>query len=160
MDRQEQTNLIPREDAQDVIPQQDQAPKGIVRTAKDFMNGVLSPLKGKDMGQMVEDFTAEMTLVIEGMSEDQERLTRQTDRLDAQQTQLEQRLIDEMHDVNVALEESKKDLSALKTKLDKMEKQSEKGKKGVVAALRQATWLVGIAVIGWIIVTVINLFNK
>ena len=159
MDRQEQTDLIPQEENQDVIPQQDQ-PKGIVRTAKDFMNGVLSPLKGKDMNQMVEDFTAEMTLVIEGMSEDQEKLTRQTDRLDAQQTQLEQRLIDEMHDVNVALEENKKELSTLKTKLDKMEKQGEKGKKGIVAALRQATWLVGIAVIGWIIVTVINLFNK
>ena len=100
-----------------------------------------------------------MTLVIEGLSEDQEKLARQTDRLDAQQTQLEQRLIDEVHDLNVALDESKKELTALKGRLDKLEKQSEKGKKGVTAALRQATWLVGIAVIGWIVVTVINLFK-
>jgi uncharacterized phage infection (PIP) family protein YhgE len=160
MDRQEETHLIPREEAQDVIPQEaPQGGKGIMRTAKDFMNGVLSPLKGKDMNQMVEEFTAEMTLVIEGLSEDQEKLARQTDRLDAQQTQLEQRLIDEVHDLNVALDESKKELAALKGRLDKLEKQSEKGKKGVTAALRQATWLVGIAVIGWIVVTVINLFK-
>ncbi|MBO4925582.1 MAG: hypothetical protein J5472_03805 [Clostridia bacterium] len=160
MDRQEETRLIPREEAQEALPQENpQGGKGIVRTAKDFMNGVLSPLKGKDMGQMVEEFTAEMTLVIEGLSEDQEKLARQTDRLDAQQTQLEQRLIDEAHDLNVALDESKKELAALKGRLDKLEKQSEKGKKGVTAALRQATWLVGIAVIGWIVVTVINLFK-
>ena len=160
MDRQEETHLIPREEAQDVIPQEvPQGGKGIMRTAKDFMNGVLSPLKGKDMNQMVEEFTAEMTLVIEGLSEDQEKLARQTDRLDAQQTQLEQRLIDEVHDLNVALDENKKELAALKGRLEKIEKQSEKGKKGVTAALRQATWLVGIAVIGWIVVTVINLFK-
>ena len=160
MDRQEETRLIPREEAQDVIPQEvPQGGKGIMRTAKDFMNGVLSPLKGKDMNQMVEEFTAEMTLVIEGLSEDQEKLARQTDRLDAQQTQLEQRLIDEVHDLNVALDENKKELAALKGRLEKIEKQSEKGKKGVTAALRQATWLVGIAVIGWIVVTVINLFK-
>ena len=49
--------------------------KTIVQSAKDFMNGVLSPLKGKDMGQMVETFTSEMTLVAEGLSEDQQRLS-------------------------------------------------------------------------------------
>ena len=60
MDRQEETRLIPREEAQEALPQENpQGGKGIVRTAKDFMNGVLSPLKGKDMNQMVEEFTAE-----------------------------------------------------------------------------------------------------
>ena len=35
--------------------------KNIMQSAKDFMNGMLSPLKGKDIGQLVEDFTAERT---------------------------------------------------------------------------------------------------
>ena len=32
--------------------------KTIMQSAKDFMNGVLSPLKGQDIGQLVEDFTS------------------------------------------------------------------------------------------------------
>ena len=57
--------------------------KTIVQSAKDFMNGVLSPLKGQDIGQLVEDFTAEMTLVAEGLSEDQQKLFQEADRLSA-----------------------------------------------------------------------------
>lgn len=142
----------------DLIPEDAQQSKGIVRSAKDFMNGVLSPLKGKDVSQMVEDFTAEVTMVAEGLSEDQEKLFQQTERLDAQQTELEQRLIDGLHDADVSMSEVKKEVSALKTRLDKMEKQGsdKKDKKGVTAALRQATWLVGVAVAGWIVVTILN----
>ena len=46
--QEERTDLIPEETP----------PKTIVQSAKDFMNGVLSPLKGKDVGQMVEEFDA------------------------------------------------------------------------------------------------------
>ena len=142
----------------DLIPEDAQQSKGIVQSAKDFMNGVLSPLKGKDVSQMVEDFTAEVTMVAEGLSEDQEKLFQQTERLDAQQTELEQRLIDGLHDADVSMSEVKKEVSALKIRLDKMEKQGsdKKDKKGVTAALRQATWLVGVAVAGWIVVTILN----
>jgi len=152
MDKQEETNLIPEESQQN---------KGIVQSAKEFMNGVLSPLKGKDVNQMVEDFTAEMTLVAEGMSEDQEKLFQESERLSAQQTELEQRIIDGLHDADVTMGEMKKEISALKARLDKAEKQSadKKDKKGVTAALRQATWLVGIAVLGWITVTLIHLIK-
>ena len=72
--------------------------RNIVQQAKNFMNGVLSPLKGKDVGQLVEDFTSEMTLVLEGLSEDQARLTQDTQKLSAQQTELEQRLLDGVQD--------------------------------------------------------------
>lgn len=156
MDKQEENQLI---------PENQNGNKGIVQSAKDFMNGVLSPLKGKDVSQMVEDFTSEMTLVAEGLSEDQEKLQRENERLDAQQTQLEQRVIDGLHDANVSMDEMSKELSALRTRLEKMEKRldkqpdEKKDKKGVTAALRQATWLAGIVVIGWIVVTVINLFK-
>ena len=43
MNKQEETDLIPESASQ----------KNLVQSAKDFMNGVLSPLKGKDMGQLV-----------------------------------------------------------------------------------------------------------
>lgn len=136
------------------------APKTIVQSAKDFMNGVLSPLKGKDMGQMVEDFTSEMTLVAEGLSEDQQRLTQESERLSAQQTELEQRMLDGFHDADVAAGEMRREIAALKSRLDKAEKliQEKKLKKadGITAMLRQATWLVAIGAGAWIVVTIIN----
>lgn len=140
--------------------------KTIMQSAKDFMNGVLSPLKGKDLGQLVEDFTAEMTLVCEGLSEDQQKLTQETDRLSAQQTELEQRMLDGFHDAGVTAEELQKELTSLRTRLEKAEKQlqdrKEKGRKteGLTGMLRQATWLVGIASAAWIIVTVIQALTK
>jgi len=155
MNKQDETGMIPEPNG----------PKTIVQSAKDFMNGVLSPLKGKDMGQMVEDFTSEMTLVAEGLSEDQQRLAQENERLSAQQTELEQRLMDGLHDADVAMDEMKREIASLKSRLDKAEKQAsdknakEKDKKGVTAALRQATWLVAIGAGAWIIVTIINLFK-
>ncbi len=113
--------------------------KNIVQSAKDFMNGVLSPLKGKDISQLVEDFTAEMTLVAEGLSEDQQKLSQETDRLSAQQTELEQRMLDSFHDAGVTAEELR-----------------AKKNDGIIGILRQATWLVAIISAAWIIVTVIR----
>lgn len=146
-------------DETDLITEQN-APKTIVQSAKDFMNGVLSPLKGKDMGQMVEDFTSEMTLVAEGLSEDQQRLTQESERLSAQQTELEQRMLDGFHDADVTAGEMRREIAALKSRLDKAEKliQEKKIKKadGITAMLRQATWLVAIGAGAWIVVTIIN----
>lgn len=140
------------------------SPKTIVQSAKDFVSGVLSPLKGKDMGQMVEDFTSEMTLVAEGLSEDQEKLARDTERLSAQQTELEQRMLDGFHDQDVTADEMRKEIVSLKNRLDKAEKllQEKKQKKsdGLTGVLRQATWLVAIGAGAWIIVTIINALTK
>lgn len=136
--------------------------KNIMQSAKDFMNGVLSPLKGKDIGQLVEGFTAEMTLVVEGLSEDQQKLTQETDRLAAQQTELEHRMLDGFHDAGVTGDELRAEIAELRARLEKAEKQLEKkelkAKKsdGIIGMLRQATWLVAIFSAAWIIVTVIR----
>ena len=92
-------------------------PKSLVEQAKSFMNGVISPFKGKDMGQLVEDFTAEMTLVAEGLSEDQTKLAQDTQRLSAQQTELEQRMLDGFHDADVSEKELRKEIAALREEL-------------------------------------------
>ena len=137
--------------------------KTIMKSAKDFMNGVLSPLKGKDIGQLVEDFTAEMTLVAEGLSEDQQKLSQETDRLSSLQTELEQRVLDGFHDAEVSDDEMRAEIRDLRARLEKAEKQlqdkkDQKAKKsdGITGMLRQATWLVAIASGAWIVVTVIN----
>ena len=145
------------------ILSEEAAPKNLVQQAKDFMNGVLSPLKGKDVGQLVEDFTSEMTLVVEGLSEDQTKLAQETQQLSAQQTELEQRLLDGLHDADVSAGEMKKEIASLRARLDKAEKQlqEKKTKKadGIAGILRQATWLAGILAGAWIIVTIINFFK-
>ena len=153
MNKQDETDLIPEPNAS----------KNIVQSAKDFMNGVLSPLKGKDMGQMVEEFTSEMTLVAEGLSEDQQKLSQENERLSAQQTELEQRMLDGFHDADVTADEMRKEIAVLRSRLEKaekllQEKKEQKPKKadGITAMLRQATWLVAIGAGAWIIVTIIN----
>lgn len=146
----------------DLIPEEGK-PKTLVKSAKDFMNNVLSPLKSKDVGQMVEDFTAELTLVAEGLSEDQEKLQRENEKLAAQQTLLENSLLDQLHDARVTIEETQKETEALKKRLDKAEKTIAEKKikkvEGFTGMLRQATWLAAVIIGGWIIVTVINFFK-
>lgn len=118
-------------------------------TAREFVNNLFQPLKGKDLNQAVEDFSAEMTLVIEGMSEDLEHLTRQTDGLSAQQTIAEE-----------ALADVQKELKALQKRLDKTEKAIADKKVSKVAGftgmLRQATWLTAVIGASWVIITLIK----
>lgn len=149
-----------KQDEQFLTPEGAQPKKDIVQSAKDFMTGVFNPLKGKDLGQMVEDFTSEMTLVAEGLSEDQQKLSRETEKLSAQQTELEQQMLDGFHDSDVANREMQKEIQALKARLDKAEKQllEKKNRKsdGLLSIVRQATWLVAIASAAWVVVTIIQ----
>ncbi len=153
--------MMNKDEENQLIPEQAEK-KNIVQSARDFMNGVLSPLKGQDIGQLVEDFTAEMTLVCEGLSEDQQKLTQETNRLSAQQTELEQHMLDSFHDADVTAGELSREIGELRTRLEKAEKQLEKREQkakksdGLMGILRQATWLVAIACGAWIVVTVIN----
>lgn len=146
-----------------MIPETEETKKNVVQSAKDFVTGVFNPLKGKDLGQLVEDFTSEMTLVAEGLSEDQQKLFRETDKLSAQQTELEQRLLDGFHDAEVENKELRLQVQELTKRLDKAEKliAEKKLKKsdGLLSIIRQATWLVAIFSAAWVIVTIIRAFT-
>ena len=146
-----------------LTPETQPEKKDVIRSAKDFMSNMLSPLKGKDMGQLVENFTSEMTLVAEGLSEDQQKLFQETDRLSAQQTELEQRLLDGLHDAEVDNKNLRKEVQDLRARLEKAEKalQDKKGKRsdGLFSIIRQATWLVAIFSAAWVIVTIIRAFT-
>jgi len=146
-----------------LVSEAEEPKKNMVQSAKEFMTGVFNPLKGKDLNQLVEDFTSEMTLVAEGLSEDQQKLFRETDKLSAQQTELEQRLLDGLHDADVENKELRKEVRDLTARLDKAEKalSEKKAKKsdGLVSIIRQATWLVAIFSAAWVIVTIIKAFT-
>lgn len=145
-----------------VLPAVQEEKKNLKDSARDFVNNIFQPLKGKDLGQTVEEFTAEMTLVAEGLSEDLERLSRQADNMAAQQTILEETLTDEMQAARTDAENAQKEIKALQKRLDKLEKSLADKKISKVAGftgmLRQATWLCGIVIGGWIVVTLIKAF--
>ena len=144
------------------LPAVPEEKKDLIHSAKDFVNTLFQPLKGKDLNQAVEEFTSEMTLVIEGLSEDQERTSRQVDQLSARQTILEEDLLSRLEEAEKALSDAQKEMKALQKKLEKAEKTAADKKiskvNGFTGMLRQATWLVGIAVGGWIAVTLIKAF--
>ena len=138
------------------LPVEGNGKKNLVQSAKDFMAGALSPLKGKDLSQMVEGFTSEMTLVAEGLSEDQLRLQQQQDRMDGQLTEAEAQLAQAREEIR----ELQKQVSALEDRLAKAEKEKKlKKTEGFTALIRQATWLAAIIAGAWVIVTIINLFK-
>ena len=133
---------------------------------KSIWNGALKMVRGENTAQLIENFTAEMTLVAEGLCEDQSTLRRDTERMiseDERRIQTLQSRIDRMetsqeeerkaHDSN--LTELRKSLAALEKKANS-KPEKEKSKRG--SLIRDLTALVSIAAAAWVIVTVINKF--
>ena len=153
MNRQEEMALTPETAGK----------KPLVKSAKDFMTGMLSPLKTRDVGQMVEEFTAEMTLVAEGLSEDQQKLQEQQARLSVQQTEMEQFLLNQLEGARQETQALRKEISLLQNRLSAAEKamQDKKHKKteGLSRLIYQATWLVAIPSAAWVLTAIIRLFQ-
>ncbi len=134
----------------------------IIRKPRELLGGAIKAIKGPDVQQMVETFTGEMTVVVEGLYDDQMRLRKELEDISAQQTILSHQLVDGREESKNKLEQSVKELS---TRLTDMQKrlqalESKHGKRGKGnSMLSQATVLVSIAAGAWVIVTVLNLFK-
>ena len=138
---------------------------GLVRGARDFIENTFATLKGKDMNQAVEEFTSEMTLVVEGLSEDQNALRRDVDGNSAQLTLLEEKVLRQENDRKAEVKDFEEELKQAKKRLDSLEKalkETEKKpqKMGLGQILRQATWMVGILCVSWVLVTVLKLLGR
>lgn len=127
-------------------------------------DGALKMVKGENTNQMIEQFTAEMTLVAEGLCEDQTKLRREVDDMTTQEDRRIQKLESRISLLETSLEEERKahdkDLTELRSRLSPLEKQASKPqvkeKKKATSIIRDLTWLVGIAAAAWVIVTIIN----
>lgn len=127
-------------------------------------DGALKMVKGENTNQLIEQFTAEMTLVAEGLCEDQTKLRREVDEMTTQEDRRIQKLESRIDLLETSLDEERKahdkDLTELRGRLSTLEKQAakqpgkEKRKAGSI--IRDLTWLVGIAAAAWVIVTIIN----
>lgn len=188
----EETELIPREAPdQEIIPAQPQEVRaqgrgGLIKSVGDFFGNAFGGGKNQDLGTLMEDFTSEMTLVAEGLSQDQDRLNERCERLEARQAEGEERLalrLDEIsedaHETRSRLNDTagKADRTAaqLSDRLDKMEERAKrletalgemkkteakkgKGNEKWGGVLRQVTILAGILCGAWVITTIINKF--
>ncbi len=135
---------------------------------KTLWDGALKMVKGENTNQLIEQFTAEMTLVAEGLCEDQTKLRREVDDMTTQEDRRIQKLESRIDLLETSLDEERKahdkDVTELRNRLSTLEKQAakapakEKRKAGTI--IRELTWLVGIAAAAWVIVTVINAIVK
>ena len=144
---------------------------GLVRGARDFIENTFASLKGKDMNQAVDEFTGEMTLVLEGLSEDQNALRQDLEKASAQLTLVEEKWLrrdqaqkDDLNAVQETIKQTQKRFDAVEKRLDGLEKALKEADKkpqkmGLGQILRQATWMVGIICGAWVIVTVLKLIG-
>ena len=138
--------------------------KTLTEKPKKLWDGALKMVKGENTTQLIEQFTAEMTLVAEGLCEDQSRLRREVDSMVTEEDQRVQALQTRIDQLETSLEEERsahdRDLTELRTRLAALEKKAPKEtvreKKKANGIIRDLTWLVAIAAGAWVIVTIIN----
>lgn len=129
-------------------------------------DGALKMVKGENTNQLIEQFTAEMTLVAEGLCEDQTKLRREVDGMMTEEDRRIQKQESRIDLLETSLEEERKahdrDLTELRSRLSALEKQAAKApvkeKKKAGSIISGLTLLVGIAAAAWVIVTVLNVF--
>jgi len=68
------------------------APKPAIKKPSGFLSGALQSLKGRDLDALIEEFSDDVTLVLGGLSDDQERLGHEAERLRGQVAALERRI--------------------------------------------------------------------
>lgn len=162
---EKENELIPRGQNLPAAEEATGKKPGLVRGARDFIENTFQSLKGKDMNQAVEEFTSEMTLVVEGLSEDQNGLRRDVDSASAQLTLLEEKVLRQDKDRRADMSDLQEELKQAKKRLDSLEKSLKEAEKkpqkmGLGQILRQATWMVGILCVSWIVVTVLKLIGR
>ena len=135
---------------------------------KTLWDGALKMVKGENTNQLIEQFTAEMTLVAEGLCEDQTKLRREVDNMTTQEDRRIQKLESRIDLLETSLDEERKahdkDVTELRNRLSTLEKQAakvpSKEKKKAPGIIQGLTLMVSIAAAAWIIVTIINAFVK
>lgn len=124
---------------------------GLIQRSKDLLDTAVGGLKGKDMNLLVDEFTSEMTLVAEGLSEDLIRTQQQVEQLSASQTleEAERLLLAER-------------LEELQRRVQTLEKGQEKAlaRKGTLTGvLRQITVIAAILAAAWVITALLKTFG-
>ena len=129
-------------------------------------NQALKAVKGDSTTELVEQFTQEMTLVAEGLCEDQARLRKAVDGLireaDEQKAKSEQDYQDVLRQLENHQKDVKQKLDELTRRISALEKPKAKAKKGFLNLggdmMSRITLLVGLVCATALIVSVLKLF--
>ena len=131
---------------------------------KKIWDGALKMVRGENTSQLIENFTAEMTLVAEGLCEDQSTLRRDVDKMITEEDRRIQSLQSKIDETETSLEEERRahdrDITELRNRIAALEKKAnskpvkEKIRKGNI--IKDLTILVAIAATAWVIVTLLN----
>ena len=134
------------------------ADKGPVK----LWNQAVKAVKG-DSSELVEAFTAEMTLVAEGLVEDQARLRREVEDLTRVKERDAQSFRSELEALENELKEHEKEtdkrLDELARRLEAASKPAKGKGKEAPKWLDKLLILAGIVCGSWVLVTIINLFH-
>lgn len=125
-------------------------------------NSAVKAVKGENTGALVEQFTAEMTLVAEGLCEDQARLRQTLEDVRREQDSVNQSLRSEQSALETTIQEQQRDidrkLNDMERRLSALEKNKTQPKKQR-NVLSQVTVLVGMVCVTWMVVTLMKLFS-
>ena len=112
----------------DSLPAVPEEKPNLMKATKDFFGNALSTVKGKDLTSLVEEFSSEMTLVAEGLCEDQRLLRREVDQIIAQDDRRIQALQSRIDATETMLEEERtahdRDVTELRSRLATLEKKA------------------------------------
>lgn len=144
---------IPQQTPPAAPPEEKKA--GLVQKSMDFLGNAVNSLKGRDLHQLIEEFTAEMTLVAEGLSDDQTRMKEETAQLSARQTILEENGRALQGDVENTLRDMNKRLQEIERKVN-----NPKAPRATLSTiLKQATWIAAILSAAWVITALLRTFG-
>lgn len=136
-------------------------PKNVSKPLQ-LWNNAVKAVKGENTGALVEQFTAEMTLVAEGLCEDQARLRQAMEDVRRAQDALSQQMQSEQSVMESTLREQQRDvdrrLQEIERRLSALEKSRPQPRKRA-GVLDQATLLAGIVCGTWLIVTILKMFQ-
>ena len=139
-----------------------------VSKPRQLWDKTVKAVKGGGTEELVETFTAEMTVVAEGLCEDQNTLRREIAQLRDMTEKLEHRANNEQELMDTTLKENQKDLdarleslthriAALETKTARLDSAKSKAKER--GWIGQVTILAAIIAGAWVLVTILNLFK-
>ena len=140
----------------------------VLSRPKQLISQALKKVRGENTLQLVEDFTSEMTLVAEGLCEDQSVLHNGMDTMRRDLEQYRQSLKSDLSVMDTTITENQKEidrrLTEMSRRLDALEKVVKPGKHtprfwANASFMQQLTLLAGIVMGSWVLVTVLNLFR-
>ena len=95
---------------------------------KKLWDGALKMVKGEDSTQLIENFTAEMTLVAEGLCEDQNRLRGEVNRMINEEDRRLQKQESSLQELETRIEEQQREndriITEMRGRLATLEKQA------------------------------------